>query len=145
MSINHVILLLGSNLGDREANLAVAMKKIETHIGSIVSSSQVLQSVPVEFASTNFFCNIAIRVTTNASPMKLLKIIKTIERSMGRALDSRSVGGYTDRSIDIDIVQFNSLKFRSQALEIPHQKHLFEREFSKILLLELDEKTKTQI
>jgi 2-amino-4-hydroxy-6-hydroxymethyldihydropteridine diphosphokinase len=53
---------------------------------------------------------------------------------MGRTKDSSASGGYSDRIIDIDIIKYNDLKFRSEKLEIPHQKHLYEREFSKILL-----------
>ena len=53
---------------------------------------------------------------------------------MGRTEDSVITGGYTDRVIDIDIVTFNEIKFISERLKIPHQKHLSEREFSRILL-----------
>jgi 2-amino-4-hydroxy-6-hydroxymethyldihydropteridine diphosphokinase len=53
---------------------------------------------------------------------------------MGRVNDSKISGGYADRIIDIDIIKYNELKFTSERLEIPHKKHLFEREFSKILL-----------
>jgi len=53
---------------------------------------------------------------------------------MGRVNDSAISGGYTDRIIDIDIIKYDELKFTSERLEIPHKKHLFEREFSKILL-----------
>lgn len=53
---------------------------------------------------------------------------------MGRLTDSTISKVYTDRIIDIDIVKYDELKFVSERLEIPHNKHLFEREFSKILL-----------
>jgi len=55
---------------------------------------------------------------------------------MGRLTDSSVSKVYTDRIIDIDIVKYDELKFISERLEIPHNKHLFEREFSKILLKE---------
>lgn len=53
---------------------------------------------------------------------------------MGRLTDSTVSKVYTDRIIDIDIVKYGELKFVSERLEIPHNRHLFEREFSRILL-----------
>ncbi|TXF77420.1 2-amino-4-hydroxy-6-hydroxymethyldihydropteridine diphosphokinase [Chryseobacterium sp.] len=130
MSHQHVTLLLGSNLGDRKKNIETALNKIENKIGHILKKSVVLETTPVEFASSNNFCNIAVLLITQFSPQKILKIVKEIEVEMGRVADSKAVGGYTDRIIDIDIVLFNGLKFESANLKIPHQKHLFERSFS---------------
>jgi len=53
---------------------------------------------------------------------------------MGRTTDSTISKVYTDRIIDIDIVKYDELEFTSERLKIPHKKHLFEREFSRILL-----------
>lgn len=91
-------------------------------------------SDPVEFASSNIFCNIATIIFTHLSPIQLLDCIKNIEVEMGRINDSKVSGGYTDRIIDIDIIKYNELNFTSERLEIPHKKHLFERDFSRILL-----------
>ncbi len=145
MSLHKVVLLLGSNLGNREAYLQEAIAKIGKHIGEIVILSEIEKSQPVEFVSNNFFCNIAMYILTDFSPVKLLKEIKRIENEMGRVQDSFKVGRYVDRIIDIDIIQFDNIIFESNALEIPHKKHLFEREFSKKLLKNLNEKIKTQI
>ncbi len=134
MSQHKVVLLLGSNLGDRKKNLETAMEKLEEGGNAILKISKFLTSEPVEFASSNIFCNIALIIFTDLSPVRLLDYIKGIETEMGRVNDSKVSGGYTDRVIDIDIVTFNGLKFSSERLEIPHQKHLFEREFSRILL-----------
>lgn len=134
MSQHTVVLLLGSNLGDQKKNLETAIKKLEEGGNEILKISEFLTSEPVEFASSNIFCNIALIIFTDLSPIRLLDQIKSIEIEMGRVSDSKVSGGYTDRVIDIDIVTFNGLKFSSERLEIPHQKHLFEREFSRILL-----------
>lgn len=134
MSQHTVVLLLGSNLGDQKKNLETAIKKLEEGGNEILKISEFLTSEPVEFASSNIFCNIALIIFTDLSPIRLLDQIKSIEMEMGRVNDSKVSGGYTDRVIDIDIVTFNGLKFSSERLEIPHQKHLFEREFSRILL-----------
>ncbi|WP_294297799.1 2-amino-4-hydroxy-6-hydroxymethyldihydropteridine diphosphokinase [uncultured Chryseobacterium sp.] len=134
MSHHKVVLLLGSNLGDRKKNLETAINKIEEGGNQILKISEFLTSEPVEFASSNIFCNIALIIFTDLSPIRLLEQIKSIEAEMGRVNDSKISGGYTDRVIDIDIVTFNWLNFSCERLEVPHRKHIFEREFSKILL-----------
>lgn len=141
MSQQKVVLLLGSNLGDPKKNLEVAMEKLETGNIEILKKSEILISLPVEFVSSNIFCNIATIILTDLSPIQLLNFIKGIEVEMGRIDDSRVSGGYTDRVIDIDIITYNELNFISERLEVPHKKHLFEREFSKILLKNLSRKT----
>lgn len=145
MSFNKVILLLGSNLGNKEANLHKAIENIEKQIGKVVFFTEIDKTAPVEFVSKNIFCNIALCIHTDFSPFLLLKGVKKIEKEMGRTQDSFIVGEYTDRIIDIDIVKFSNIVFKSEKLEIPHQKHLFERDFSKRLLTNLNEKIKTQI
>ena len=93
--------------------------------------------MPVEFVSNNIFRNIAVSLYANVSLFYLLREIKNIEKEMGRAQDSFEVGGYIDRIIDIDIVLFGGVVVQSQLLEIPHKKHLLERDFSKVLLEEI--------
>ena len=134
MSQHKVVLLLGSNLGDPKKNLQNALNKIQQAGNEIFKVSDFLTSEPVEFASSNIFCNIALIIFTGHSPVQLLNHVKRIEKEMGRVNDSMISGGYTDRIIDIDIVTFNGLNFSSERLEIPHRKHLFDREFSRILL-----------
>lgn len=56
---------------------------------------------------------------------------------MGRMQDSVAIGKYSDRIIDIDIVSFNQISYISKKLQIPHFRHINERQFSKILLKEL--------
>lgn len=133
MSQNKVVLLLGSNIGDKKNNINTALNKLK-EAGDLLKKSEYLTSEAVEFVSSNNFCNIATIMFTHFSPIQLLNYIKKIEIDMGRVNDSIVSGGYTDRIIDIDIITFNGLKFTSKRLEIPHKKHLFEREFSRILL-----------
>jgi 2-amino-4-hydroxy-6-hydroxymethyldihydropteridine diphosphokinase len=133
MSQHKVVLLLGSNIGDQKNNIDTALSKI-SEVNSILKKSEYLTSEPVEFASSNIFCNIAIIISTHLSPIQLLDYVKKIEIEMGRLTDSTLSKVYTDRIIDIDIVKYDEIKFLSERLEIPHNKHLFEREFSKILL-----------
>lgn len=141
MSLQQVVLLLGSNLGDEKKNIEDAILLISNNIGKITQKTEILITKPVEFVSSNNFCNIALVIDTVFSPISLLNKLKEMERQMGRKVDSKTLGGYTDRIIDIDIIYYNALKFVSKNLEIPHKKHVFERDFSKKLLSKLDLKT----
>ncbi|BAP33220.1 2-amino-4-hydroxy-6-hydroxymethyldihydropteridine pyrophosphokinase [Chryseobacterium sp. StRB126] len=134
MSQQKVVLLLGSNLGEQKKNIELALQKISDAGNKISQISEFLMSDPVEFVSSNIFCNIAAIIFTHLSPIQLLDCIKNIEAEMGRINDSKASGGYTDRVIDIDIIKYNELNFTSERLEIPHKKHLFERDFSRVLL-----------
>lgn len=134
MSQHEVTLLLGSNLGDTKKNIETALHYIEKEFGLILRRSDILLTKPVDFASNNIFCNIAVLIKTQFSPIKLLNFIKKIEFDMGRIEDSSVTNAYLDRIIDIDIVLYGDLKFDCKTLNIPHKKHLYEREFSRNLL-----------
>lgn len=137
MSQHEVTLLLGSNLGDTKKNIETALHYIEKEFGPILRRSDILLTKPVEFASNNIFCNIVVLIKTQFSPIKLLNFIKKIEFDMGRIEDSSVTSAYLDRIIDIDIVLYGGLKFDCKTLNIPHKKHLYEREFSRNLLMSI--------
>lgn len=137
MSHHLVTLLLGSNLGKQKDNIDFAISRIEEEVGELVGQSEIIYTKPVEFVSNNIFCNIALRIKTQFSPIKLLNLLKKIEVEMGRTDDSLITKGYADRVIDIDIVFYGNMNFSSLRLEIPHSKHVYEREFSKKLLLSI--------
>lgn len=138
MSLHYVVLLLGSNLGNTKYNLNQAIAKIENCLGNIIKSSEMIETQPVEFESSNVFRNMALVLVTSHSPCELLKKIKIIEKDMGRNYDSMFLGKYEDRIIDIDIVTFNGIIYDSKKLKIPHKKHLLEREFSRKILESLN-------
>ena len=133
----NVVLLLGSNLGNAENNILLALSELEKRAGKIIKKTKISKTLPVEYDSDNVFCNIAVSMQTAHSPIKLLDEIKKIENEMGRIHDSKFFGEYRDRIIDIDIVTYEGLVFSSDKLEIPHHKHLYDRDFSIKLLDEL--------
>ncbi|QYN51341.1 MULTISPECIES: 2-amino-4-hydroxy-6-hydroxymethyldihydropteridine diphosphokinase [Apibacter] len=135
--MNNVVLLLGSNLGNKKNNITLALNLINIKIGPILKKTKLIESEPEDYFSSNNYLNIGIIVRTNLSPIKLLKSIKEIERSLGRINDSYLSGKYEDRTIDIDIVYFNSIKYFSKILGIPHASHISKRSFSKKILYEL--------
>ena len=136
--MHNVVLLLGSNLGNVENNILLALSELEDRAGKIIKKTKISRTLPVEYDSDNVFCNIAVSMQTAHSPIKLLDEIKKIESEMGRIHDSKFFGEYRDRIIDIDIVSYEGLIFSCDRLEIPHHKHLYDREFSRKLLDELD-------
>ena len=133
----NVVLLLGSNLGNPENNILLALSELENRVGKIIKKTKISKTLPVEYDSDNVFCNIAVSMQTAHSPIKLLDEIKKIESEMGRIHDSKFFGEYRDRIIDIDIVSYEGLVFSCDRLEIPHHKHLYDRNFSRKLLDEL--------
>lgn len=119
------LLGLGSNLGDKEKNLDLAISLLKKQVGNITEQSKIYVSKPHGFNSKNDFLNCCLKIETDLTPKKLLRKLKTIERKMGRAYQKKNI--YEDRIIDIDIILGQS-KFTSAELQIPHPKYR-EREF----------------
>jgi len=132
MSNNYVILLLGSNSGNRNFYLDAAQASIQKHIGEIKKKSKILETEPVGFDSENKFLNQILFVETFFSPVELLRIIKNIESEIGRVY-LPTTQKYQDRVIDIDILKFNEITFESDKLMIPHHQ-IFTRKFVNDLL-----------
>lgn len=110
---------IGSNLGNRERNIAVALEKIENSIGKIGAQSKIYETEPWGFESDNKFLNMAIEVTTTHSPETVLTTLQEIEIELGR--DRKSSGGqYSSRPIDLDILLFDNLIIDTPTLKIPH-------------------------
>ena len=136
MSKNRVTLLLGTNLGDRKINLEEAIRYIENRVGDIFSKSKINETKPMGFTANMDFYNQIIQANTKLSPVKLLKTIKEIEQNMGRVYTKPKDGEkYTSRVIDIDILFYNDINYRSSKLTLPH-KQVYEREFVKDMLAE---------
>ncbi len=70
MSQHKVVLLLGSNIGDKKNNLDIALDKLKS-VGSLLRNSEYLTSEPVDFVSSNNFCNIATIIFTHFSPIPI--------------------------------------------------------------------------
>lgn len=130
-----VYLSLGSNIGNRKANLEEAIRKIGEMIGNIERQSSFLTTEPWGFQSPNLFLNAAVKVITGLSPTEVLEAGKRIEREMGRMKKSAN-GKYHDRIIDIDILMYDDLNINTSELTIPHP-HMHERDFVMIPLREI--------
>jgi len=131
---------IGTNLGDREANLNAALHLLNERVGEQLACSSVHRSAPMGFESENEFANIVAVYDTPYSPEEVLLITQQIEREMGRT--KKSVNGvYHDRIIDIDLLQaiLNSKAIiqNSSTLTLPHPR-MQERDFVMIPLREVE-------
>lgn len=121
-----VYLSLGSNLGEREKFIKLAISEIGERIGRVTKISKNYETEPWGFNSTNRFINVAIEVNTQLSPQDVSYFVHKIEEDLGRVRSSKA--GYEDRVIDIDILIYDDFVFESETLTLPHPKmHL--REF----------------
>lgn len=119
-----IYLSLGSNLGDREANIARAVDELRRRGVRVTRQSSIYETEPVEIREQAWFLNGVIEAETEKSPLELLRVLLEIERAMGRV---RSVK-YGPRLIDMDILFFGSATIDSQELVVPHPR-LAERKF----------------
>jgi 2-amino-4-hydroxy-6-hydroxymethyldihydropteridine diphosphokinase len=113
-----VFIGLGSNLGDRRANIADALERIRKLPDTrIVKESSLYESEPHGDAKT-WFVNGVIEIETDLTPDNLLKKLKVVESAMGR----KRVKGkrWGSRIIDLDVLFFGSLVLRKRTLKVPH-------------------------
>lgn len=113
-----VILALGTNLGDCAANLRRAIDELGRY-GEVVAVSGVYGSDAWGFESGNRFMNIVLTYRTGLSPEALLDCTQEIERRMGRTTKSTD-GGYKDRIIDIDLIDYDGMTLSTERLTLPH-------------------------
>lgn len=124
--IRHAVLLLGSNLGDRQMYLEQARRQIESQIGNITQLSSVYVSKAHGYQSNNEYSNQVLVCQTTLEPSTLLESSQRIEASLGRLRSTTE--RYSDRTIDIDILFYDSEIIETQSLIIPHpriQERLF--------------------
>jgi len=122
--MSHIIFLgLGSNLGDRKANLEQALELLSKEI-EILAVSSIYETAPWGYTDQPVFYNQVIKAGTCLKPLVLLALIKSTESKMGREPTFR----YGPRCIDVDILFYDDLVMASVALTIPHPQ-LVERAF----------------
>ncbi len=111
---------LGSNLGDKTANLNHARTLIAQHTGEIFACSRIYQTAAWEMQpDTPLFFNQVIGVTTPHTAVEILQQTQAIEKMMGR--QQKSTGkAYQNRIIDIDILFYDDMVYHSPTLTIPH-------------------------
>jgi 2-amino-4-hydroxy-6-hydroxymethyldihydropteridine diphosphokinase len=125
-------LLLGSNVGERDTFIQLAIEAIEVNAGSIQAQSSVYETAPWGNKNQQAFLNVAIAVNTQLSPVQLLSCLKEIELSVGR----NQTVHWGPREIDIDILIYSDSVISSNHLTIPHPR-MQERKFALTPLAEI--------
>jgi 2-amino-4-hydroxy-6-hydroxymethyldihydropteridine diphosphokinase len=130
--MHHVFLSLGSNVGNREANLKHAVLFLKQK-NQLLHISSVYETAPWGNADQANFLNQIVEMTSDFKPAELLVYIKEVELEMGREPDDVR---YQPRVIDIDILFYEHIIVTSQTLMIPHP-HIHERRFILVPMVEI--------
>ncbi len=130
--MNHIVYLaLGTNLGDRLANLKAAIDLL-SRSAVLGPRSNIYETPPWGYADQPAFLNMAVKCKTDLDAASLLKRLKQIEVEVGRVESFR----WGPRQMDIDILFYDDLVFESESLVIPHP-HLHERAFVLVPLADI--------
>lgn len=125
-------LSLGSNLGDRLALLAEAVRRLRTPAVRVTKVSSVYETAPWGKTDQPAFLNCAVEVETELAPHALLGHILSVEQSLGRVRIER----WGPRTVDIDILLYGQERVATADLEIPHPR-MAGRAFVLVPLLEM--------
>jgi 2-amino-4-hydroxy-6-hydroxymethyldihydropteridine diphosphokinase len=112
---NTAYLSLGSNVGDRAANLNAAIDRLRV-LGEVIQVSSLYETEPVEFTAQPWFLNCVVELETEKTPQQLMAALLEIEQQMGRTRTQKK----GPRSIDIDILLFGDSTVDTKGLTIPH-------------------------
>ncbi len=130
--MKRVYLSLGSNLGDRVAQIRKALEMLPSEGVPILRVSSLYKTEPVDFRPQAWFVNCVAEADTELMPLQLLKALKSIERALGR----RPGIPKGPRAIDIDILFYENVVVHTPELTIPHAR-LGDRRFVLMPLREL--------
>jgi 2-amino-4-hydroxy-6-hydroxymethyldihydropteridine diphosphokinase len=129
------LLGLGSNVGDRRAQLQAAVDALAQAGIEPLASSSTYDTDPVgEVLEQPSFLNACVRVQTELEPLELLDEVKRLERELGRGAAGERHG---PRTIDIDVLLLGDLELAHERMTLPHEQ-LLNRRFVLIPALELD-------
>lgn len=126
-----VFLGLGSNQGDRHANLLEALRLLGSEV-AITRVSSFYETEPVGYIDQEWFLNAACEATTDKTPRQMLTLANDVEQALGRTREIR----WGPRTIDVDILLYDDLVLNEPDLQVPHPRML-ERAFVLIPLAEI--------
>ncbi|MFZ0639769.1 MAG: 2-amino-4-hydroxy-6-hydroxymethyldihydropteridine diphosphokinase [Candidatus Acidiferrales bacterium] len=127
-----VYISLGSNVGDREQQIAAAIQALGTRGIRILRQSSIYSTEPVDVATQSWFLNCVLEVETELMPRQLLRTFQEIENELGRKHTVRR----GPRVIDLDILLYGTSVIHSQELEVPHPR-MSHRRFVLVPLAEI--------
>ena len=127
-----IYLSLGSNLGDRAANLERAVEALAEIGVRVLRRSSIHETEPVDILAQPWFLNCVVEVETSLGPRQLLEGLQAIEHKFG----SKKLVPRGPRIIDLDILFYETAVVHEAGMEIPHPR-LAERRFVLVPLVEL--------
>ena len=130
--MKRIYLSLGSNLGDREANLRGAVERLAGRDVRVLRTSRIYETEPVDYRDQAWFLNQVVEAETALFPLQLLTRTARLERDLGR----KRTLPKGPRTIDIDILFYASAVIETLKLEIPHPR-IADRRFVLVPLSEL--------
>ena len=129
-----VYIALGSNLGDKSANLRAARAAIAELTGTtVLAESSVEETEPIGPADQPTYLNQMLAVRTSLAPQQLLEELQAIERRCGRVRGER----WGARTLDLDIVRYGKESVNTPELTVPHPE-ISNRDFWQREIAELD-------
>ena len=142
-----IVLLLGSNLGDREACLNAACAMLEDALQVDLSRTAVMETEAIGFSGPAFLnMAVAFEAPAGLTPVRLLNLCQTVEVALGRprhkaAYDADGKRVYASRTIDIDILKYDNVECSTARLTLPHPQ-VYSRPFAAALLKEIESNIK---
>ena len=130
--MNRAAVGIGSNKGDRLANIRTAVSMTRERIGEVTAASDVFETPPWGVALQPRFLNACMIVEAEIDPKTLLAKLKEIENDMGRL----KRGKWGPREIDLDILLFDDIRMKEPDLVIPHP-YMHDRAFVLLPLSEI--------
>ena len=127
-----LLLLLGANLGNRTQTLSQAADLITTRVGPVIRQSGLYETAPWGVADQPAFLNQVLAVETTLEPEAVLTQTQTIEEGLGRVQHEK----WGARTIDIDLLYYDSLILQTNRLTLPHP-FLHQRRFTLVPLAEI--------
>lgn len=132
MAVPRVYLSLGSNLGDREAELARARGRLQAGGFTIIAESRLYHTEPVGGPAQGWYLNQVLEGTTTLAPEALLRLALEVEQEAGRVRRERN----GPRTLDVDVLLHGEAVLDTPALTVPHPR-LHERRFVLVPLAEI--------
>lgn len=119
------VIALGSNIGDKFANMAKAMEHLDGHSEiKVLKRSRNFKTPPWGKTDQDWFANAVITIATALSPHDLLHVCQAIEKDLGRVV----VEKWGPRVIDLDILVYQDVELTDDRLVLPHP-YITERGF----------------
>ena len=115
-SIHTAYVALGSNLGDKEANLRKALELLQERSVEVVKTSSFICTEPYGVTDQPQFLNGVCEVRTSLEPLELLHTLLDIEQKMGRV----RLRHWGERNIDLDLLLYEDVVIDTPELKLPH-------------------------